>query len=211
MAFKAINDLAGPNGLIPTLLVYGAYLRMLEHETPTATIAQRALAVKKAMAEIQKLRAKRQVADALNTRNGPTTTSTLDLLLNSQVLVQRKGNTGQTGSWNGLYRLVSTDNESCVVALPYGDTTFRSTVVKPFLTPVTNVEGINLLPTDAPTPVDTLEDTAEIALIDRTIAQTQPTAKRGRGRLRKYLVDAADISVYLQEDAADFNGCLLVH
>ena len=67
MAFKAINDSAGPDGLIPTLLVYGAYPRMSEHETPTATIAQRALAVKKAMAEIQKLRAERQVADALNT------------------------------------------------------------------------------------------------------------------------------------------------
>ena len=28
MAIKAINDTAGPNKLIPTLLVYGAYLRI---------------------------------------------------------------------------------------------------------------------------------------------------------------------------------------
>jgi hypothetical protein len=28
MAVKAINDTAGPNGLVPTLLVYGAYLRI---------------------------------------------------------------------------------------------------------------------------------------------------------------------------------------
>jgi len=59
MAFKAVNDSAGPDGLVPTLLVYGAYPRMSEYEAPTATIAQRALAVRKAMAEIQKLRAKR--------------------------------------------------------------------------------------------------------------------------------------------------------
>ena len=25
MAFKAVNDSVGPNGLVPTLLVYGAY------------------------------------------------------------------------------------------------------------------------------------------------------------------------------------------
>jgi hypothetical protein len=28
MAVKAINDTAGPNGLVPTLLVYRAYLRI---------------------------------------------------------------------------------------------------------------------------------------------------------------------------------------
>jgi len=28
MAVKAINNTASPNGLVPTLLVYGAYLRI---------------------------------------------------------------------------------------------------------------------------------------------------------------------------------------
>jgi hypothetical protein len=28
MAIKAINDTTGPNGLVPTLLVYGAYPRI---------------------------------------------------------------------------------------------------------------------------------------------------------------------------------------
>jgi len=28
MAVKAVNNTAGPNGLVPTLLVYGAYLRI---------------------------------------------------------------------------------------------------------------------------------------------------------------------------------------
>jgi hypothetical protein len=83
IAFKAINDSASPDGLVPTLLVYSAYPRMLEHEAPTAIVIQRALAIKKAMIEIQKLRAKQQVANALNIRNGPNTTNTLDLLLNS--------------------------------------------------------------------------------------------------------------------------------
>jgi hypothetical protein len=28
MAIKAVNDTTGPNGLVPTLLVYGAYPRV---------------------------------------------------------------------------------------------------------------------------------------------------------------------------------------
>ena len=124
MAFKAINDSVGPDGLIPTLLVYGAYPRMSEYDTPVLTITQRASAIKKAMTEIQRLRAKRQVADALNTRNGPNTDNIHNLELNSPVLVWREGKTGQNGHWDGPYRLISTDNENCVLALPHGNTTF---------------------------------------------------------------------------------------
>jgi hypothetical protein len=32
MALKAINDSVGPNGLVPTLLVFGAYPRMSEYD-----------------------------------------------------------------------------------------------------------------------------------------------------------------------------------
>jgi hypothetical protein len=87
MAFKAINDSAGPDGLVPTLLVFGAYPRMVESDAPSPTVAQRATAIKKAMAEIQKLRAERQVADALNIRNGPKTDAIHDLPPSSPVLV----------------------------------------------------------------------------------------------------------------------------
>jgi hypothetical protein len=57
MAFKAINDSAGPDGLVPTLLVFGAYPRMIKSDAPSPTVAQRATAIKKAMAEIHKLQA----------------------------------------------------------------------------------------------------------------------------------------------------------
>ncbi|KAI7969957.1 hypothetical protein EIK77_000353 [Talaromyces pinophilus] len=75
MAVKAVNDTAGPDGLVPTLLVFGAYPRMIEYDPPTPTIAQRATAVKKAMTEIHKIRAQRQIANAINTRNGPSSTA----------------------------------------------------------------------------------------------------------------------------------------
>ena len=57
MAFKAINDIAGPDGLVPILLVYSAYPRITEHDTPSPTVTQRAAIVKKAMAALEKLRA----------------------------------------------------------------------------------------------------------------------------------------------------------
>jgi hypothetical protein len=133
MAFKALNDTAGPDGLVPTLLVFGAYPRMTELDAPSPTVTQRANAVKKAMAEIHKLRAERQVADALNMRNGPRTDTVHDLPPNSPVLVWREGNTGQAGHWDGPYNLLTVEGETCTVKLPSGPTSFRSTVVKPYL------------------------------------------------------------------------------
>jgi hypothetical protein len=192
MAFKAINDSAGPDGLIPTLLVYGAYPRMSEFDAPSPTVAQRAAAIKKAMAEIQKLRAKRQVADALNTRNGPNTDGIHELELNSLVLVWREGNTGQNGSWEGPYRLVSIDGENCVLALPRGNTTFRTTVVKPYLTlPTIETE------TSPAIQVDNDNDIANEDTIAVQLPEPEPVApaKRGRGRPRKH-----PIAVFLQED-----------
>jgi hypothetical protein len=65
MAVKAINDIAGLNGLVPTLLVFGAYLRITDLNLQTPSITERALAIRKAMDEITKIRAETQVKDAL--------------------------------------------------------------------------------------------------------------------------------------------------
>ena len=59
MAFKAINDSAGPNSLIPTLLVFRAYLYMVESNAPNPTVIKRVVALKKAIEEVKKLRAER--------------------------------------------------------------------------------------------------------------------------------------------------------
>ena len=58
MAVKAINNTAGLNGLVPTLLVYGAYPRISNLGPPTPSITERAAIIWKAIAEIVKLRAK---------------------------------------------------------------------------------------------------------------------------------------------------------
>jgi hypothetical protein len=42
MAVKAINNTAGPNGLVPTLLVYRAYLKISNLDPPAPSIIERA-------------------------------------------------------------------------------------------------------------------------------------------------------------------------
>ena len=58
MAVKAVNNTAGLDGLVPTLLVYGAYLRISNLDFPAPSIIERAAVIWKAMAKIVKLRAK---------------------------------------------------------------------------------------------------------------------------------------------------------
>jgi hypothetical protein len=55
MAFKAINNSASPDGLVLMLLVFKAYLRIIKSDALSFTVAQKATAIKKAMAEIYKL------------------------------------------------------------------------------------------------------------------------------------------------------------
>ena len=55
MAIKAVNDTASLDGLVPTLLVYGAYLRISNLNPPAPSITERAAAIWKAIAEIVKL------------------------------------------------------------------------------------------------------------------------------------------------------------
>jgi hypothetical protein len=87
MAVKAVNDTTGPNGLVPTLLVYGAYPWMSNLDPPAPSVTDRATIIRKAKAEIAKLRAKQAVNSALHHRNRPNITLVYNLLLNSEVLV----------------------------------------------------------------------------------------------------------------------------
>ena len=55
MAIKAVNNTASLNRLVPTLLVYRAYLRISNLDPPTPSITERAAAIRKVIAEIVKL------------------------------------------------------------------------------------------------------------------------------------------------------------
>ena len=55
MAIKAVNNTAGLDGLVPTLLVYGAYLRISKLDPLALSVIERATIIWKAIAEIVKL------------------------------------------------------------------------------------------------------------------------------------------------------------
>ena len=121
------------------------------------------------MAEMQRLRAKRQVNDALSTRNGPSIYDVNNLTINSDVLVWREGNTSQPGSWKGPYKLIAVNSESCILALPHGNMTFHATSVKLYLIPNDKINNVKAEPTNEPN-----KEPAPLPV------------KRPRGRPRKY-------------------------
>ena len=79
MTVKAVNDTAGPDGLIPTLLVFGTYSHLSDTLPPSPSIAAQAIAICKAMAEVRKEKAKQQVSNAIGIYNGLNTLEILDL------------------------------------------------------------------------------------------------------------------------------------
>lgn len=186
MAVKSLNDTAGPNGLVPTLLVFGAYPRITQDSAPSPATSQRAEAIRKAMADLRQLYAKRRVAEALTARNGPDTMSTLALPLQSLVRVWR-----EKQGWQGPYRLLSIDGTACTIDMPQGPKRFRSTVIRPFHedpadTPLPQDQAPPRPPAppgpQAPRDPETIEPEIVVAV---TPEPEISAPKRGRGRPRK--------------------------
>jgi hypothetical protein len=59
MAFKAINNIIRLDNLILILLIYNTYPQITEYNPLSLLVTKRALAIKKAIAKVQKLKAKR--------------------------------------------------------------------------------------------------------------------------------------------------------
>ena len=96
MTVKTVNDTADSNGLVFTLLVFGAYSRMHHLNSSAPSIIQRAVVISKTMNEMRKIMTERQVRDVLNTRNGSIINHFHDLSINSEVLVWRKSNANKS-------------------------------------------------------------------------------------------------------------------
>src|SRR6266487_5250031 len=61
MAVKAVNDSVGPNGIVPTLLVFGVYPRLTEIDPLSPSVTKRAEAIRTATKEVRRLYVERQV------------------------------------------------------------------------------------------------------------------------------------------------------
>jgi hypothetical protein len=56
MAFKTINNSTGLNSLIPTLLVFRAYLYIIKSNALNPTVIKQTVALKKAIEKVKKLK-----------------------------------------------------------------------------------------------------------------------------------------------------------
>ena len=90
MAVKAINNLAGLDGIIFTLLVFRVYPRITKMDALLPSITKRAEAICVAIKKVHYLQAEHQVKDILTIRNGLNTISMLSLLILSEVYVWRE-------------------------------------------------------------------------------------------------------------------------
>jgi hypothetical protein len=144
MTFKALNDFAEFNELIFTLLVFEAYLHMIEMNVFSSTIIQRFIAMRKAMNEVWKSIAVSQMNDALNTRNDSFSILIHVLSLNFNVFVYREKNDNQSKSWKNSFKLLNINDESMIIELSSDFTKFRSTMIKSYYDDHVNLENSSL-------------------------------------------------------------------
>ncbi len=151
---------------------------------PASSISQRAMTIEKAMTEMRKFRAERQVADALNIRNDLIVTPIHDLPLNSDVLIWREDK-----KWIESFKLLDMNDEICKIELSSESIDFRSTVIKSFL-----IESIS----DVESTDENVQSTESSSDDEnQNIALTRLTQAR---RLSLRYQNFADITVFLQDD-----------
>jgi hypothetical protein len=109
MIVKAINDTIESDDLMLILLIFETYLRMHVMNLSISSITQRTIIIEKAMIEIKKFRAERQIVDALNIRNDSIIISIHDLSFNSDVLVWRD-NLNQRDKWIESFKLLDIED-----------------------------------------------------------------------------------------------------
>ena len=90
IVIKTINDIVGPDRIILILLVYKVYSRISADDFLSASITQRAIAIKYTIANVCKYYIARKIIEVLRARNRSKINHFVDFLLGSDVLVYRE-------------------------------------------------------------------------------------------------------------------------
>jgi hypothetical protein len=189
MIVKTINDTVDFDELMLILLIFEAYSRMHVMNSSTSSIIQRIIVIEKAMIEIKKLRAQRQIVDALNIRNDSIIISIHDLSINSDVLIWREDK-----KWIDSFKLLNIEDETRKIVLSSESIDFRNTVIKSFL-----IESINDV--ESTNEIQSISEIEDIQSFDiKSFAIIKSTrAKRLSLRYQNF----ADIIVFFQDDDSD--------
>lgn len=129
LAVKAVNDTFGPEGLIPTLLVFGAIPRPARTE-PAQCQLERAKALDAGMDHVRKEQASRRIAFGLKSKGSFGVDNSEEhrkLPAGAPVLVYRQ----KSKDWEGPFNFIEIQGETVTVQLPSGRKIVRSHVVKP--------------------------------------------------------------------------------
>jgi hypothetical protein len=87
IAIKAVNNSAGPDGIIFIFLVFSIYPRIIKNSVLLLIITKRAKTIFKTTKEIRCFYVKQQVIDTLVIRNGPNIIITLEFLIQLDIRV----------------------------------------------------------------------------------------------------------------------------
>lgn len=129
MAVSATNNTTGPEGLCPTLYVFGAIPRPARTSIAPDQLT-RARAIDAAMKEVQQYHTRKKIPFAKSFK-GPYGKEQMELdclKLGDKVMVFRK----TSNLWEGPFKFISKENETVCIQLPRGRKIFRSNVEKPY-------------------------------------------------------------------------------
>jgi hypothetical protein len=87
LVVKSVNDTVGLDGLIPTLLVYGAYPCISREDKPTLLNTERVRVIERVIDNVYRLNTKITITKAIRTTHRLDVAAVLGLLLNVKVLV----------------------------------------------------------------------------------------------------------------------------
>lgn len=132
MECKSVNDAVGPDGLVPTILVYGDMKRNgMQTNEPHPNNLMRARDARQATEELSMMSDRSKVAEARRTGCTPNVLETRTMPLGRLTIVFRTS----LNRWDGPFHLVYVRGDTVTLLLPgpKGPSQFHSTSVRPFV------------------------------------------------------------------------------
>ena len=113
LANKGMNDTLGPEGLVPSLLVFGVILRVSAATRSLSSQEERLLMMQTARNEMEAITARLRMKTVLRKRASKAAHMTLTE--GDPVLVWRKGVKGHSSSWTGPYSVLKIEGKLITV------------------------------------------------------------------------------------------------
>ncbi len=129
LAVKAMNDTMGPNGLVPSLLVFGVLPRFPAVSTNLPNQEDRMKALEIARSEMEAFVAEARVRTALNS-NIPATATTV-FHPGQEVLVYREK--AKPNQWTGPYHVTRVEDKQVFIDRDGEEVQHSATQIKPFI------------------------------------------------------------------------------